>query len=122
MKCKYCQAELEEGSTVCPECGMDNAEMPELEVAGCENNAEMPEQEAPAEEAILETSEQGKEKKAGKILKIVLASVAGVVLLAMLAWVVYYGVTGSFLPKENDLYYKDSYIADLSTAAKVTKF
>ena len=25
-KCKYCQAELPEGATVCPECGKDNAE------------------------------------------------------------------------------------------------
>ena len=24
--CKYCQAELEEGSTVCPGCGKDNAD------------------------------------------------------------------------------------------------
>lgn len=26
MKCKFCGAELEEGKTLCPDCGKDNAE------------------------------------------------------------------------------------------------
>ena len=26
MKCKYCQSELEEGVTLCPACGKENAE------------------------------------------------------------------------------------------------
>ena len=25
-KCKYCQAELPEGTTICPDCGKDNKE------------------------------------------------------------------------------------------------
>ena len=112
MKCKYCQAELEEGSTVCPECGMDNLVVPAMETnegtESWEQNAGNPEQE--------------KKSGAGKILKIILAGAAALVLLAALAGVVHYGVTGSFLPKANDLYCKDSYVMDTETAAKLQKF
>lgn len=112
MKCKYCQAELEEGSTVCPECGMDNLVVPAMETnegtESWEQNAGNPEQE--------------KKSGAGKILKIILAGAAALVLLTALAGVVHYGVTGSFLPKANDLYCKDSYVMDTETAAKLQKF
>ncbi len=44
-KCKFCEAELEEESTLCPQCGKDNAELTEQE-------------EVPAlEEAVEETEE-----------------------------------------------------------------
>lgn len=49
-KCRFCEAELEENSTVCPECGKDNAEMKE-EVPV----AEEPKAEAPAQKGILMT-------------------------------------------------------------------
>lgn len=62
MKCKYCQAELESNSSVCPECGKDNL------------------------------------KDSLKPLKIVALSLTCVVMLVLLAGMVHYGVTGSFLP------------------------
>ena len=62
MKCKFCQAELEANSSVCPECGKDNL------------------------------------KDNLKVLKIVTLSLTCVVMLVLLAGIVHYGVTGSFLP------------------------
>ena len=44
MKCKYCQQELEKGTTLCPDCGRDNKEIQEFEVV-------MVEGEIPAEPA-----------------------------------------------------------------------
>lgn len=47
-KCKFCEAELEEGVTLCPSCGKDNAE----EIQAEETSAE----EAVSEEAVEETA------------------------------------------------------------------
>ena len=93
MQCKYCQAELEEGTAVCPNCG--------------------------------ESQDESKVTKRLKTMKILLASVVGAILLVLLAGVVHYGVTGSFLPKKNDLYYKNSYsvsLEKLDTAAGSKSF
>ena len=46
MKCKYCEAELEEGVTLCPACGKDNAE----------ETAQLPEDETVTEQAAAECS------------------------------------------------------------------
>lgn len=46
-KCKFCQAELEENSTVCPACGKDNAEH---EMASAQEPVEAPAAEPTAEE------------------------------------------------------------------------
>lgn len=62
MKCKFCQAELESNSSVCPACGKDN----------------------------LKDNLKG--------LKITALVLTCVVMLVLLAGLVCYGVTGSFLP------------------------
>lgn len=62
MKCKYCQAELESNSSVCPACGKDN----------------------------LKDNLKG--------LKIVTLVLVCLVMLVLLAGLVCYGVTGSFVP------------------------
>ena len=59
-KCKFCQEELAEGSTVCPHCGKDNA--PETETV---TPAEEVSEEDPAEEIYAdetETTEEPEEK------------------------------------------------------------
>ncbi len=48
-------------------------------------------------------------KDSSKVLKIVLATVGVVAILAVLVCAVLYGMGISFLPRENDIYYKDSY-------------
>lgn len=47
MNCKYCNAELEEGSTVCPACGEDNQDFTPVETAPLEEPVET----APLEES-----------------------------------------------------------------------
>ncbi len=89
MQCKYCQAELEEDLTVCPNCG----------------------------EALVEQKDPA---KPWRITLIVVSCLTGLLLLALLAGVVHYGITGSFFPKENNLYTKDSYSVtqeELSTSS-----
>ena len=78
MFCKFCGAELEEDITLCANCGRDNAEQP------AEN------------------------KKKIDVRKIVLAAVSGVLLLALLVGMLYYGRYGRIFPK-NDIFYKENY-------------
>ena len=90
MKCKYCQAELEDGVNVCPVCGKEQEPVEETPVA-----------EAVAEEAAVEV-EEVKEAAAPEIKegikatpgKIALAIVAGVVVLALLVAMVVSGLDG----------------------------
>lgn len=100
-KCKFCQAELEEGSTVCPGCGKDNAQAePEteetavVEVEEAAQQEQTAEETAPAEEAAEEQTVPVEEKKEepkkkatpGKIAAAVVAVVVlAAVLIALLA-------------------------------------
>ena len=54
--CKYCSAELEEGNTICPGCGKDNAQVEQEETLNdAPQSVQEPVQES-AEEAVQETS------------------------------------------------------------------
>ena len=112
-KCKFCQEELAEGSTVCPHCGKDNA--PETEAVTPaeevteETAAETTETEAPVEEETTETAEQPAAEEAPAETpeapktapwKIVAAVAAVVVLVAALAALVIGGVKGGKTPAE----------------------
>ena len=118
-KCKFCQEELAEGSTVCPHCGKDNAPETETETVTSaeevseEAAAEKTEAEAPAEEETVETTEEptaeeatveatAETPEAPKTApwKIVAAVAAVVVLIAVLAALVIGGVKGGKTPAE----------------------
>lgn len=107
-KCKFCQGELEENTTLCPHCGKDNAQLPEEPEAPVapvtENTEETPQQET----TITEEETSGKEaqeesapaeektpvvegKKASPAL-IAVAVAAVVVLLAALTALVLMGL------------------------------
>ena len=103
MKCKFCFAELEEDVTVCPACGKS-----------LEEPAEAPAEEETAE-VLAEESAQP-EKKKSKALKIVVAAVAGLVLVAVLLLAVLYGsginlksISAFFGFTEAEIDYKNSY-------------
>ena len=85
MNCKKCNAELEEGTRICPECGMNQAE------------AEATENATPAENAV--PAEVKAEKKEPKMvpLRMVLAIAAIAVLAAVFFVVIFTGLPG----KEN---------------------
>ena len=90
MICKFCNASLEEGVTLCPECGKENAE--ELETVAAEEVAveEIPAEEAVAEETPVEASE-APAKKSALWVKI-LAAVGALALAAVLIGAVIYGI------------------------------
>lgn len=107
MKCKFCNAGMKKGTEVCPFCGKKQFD--------------------PPVEVVEETP-----KKKIKTWQIVVASVAAVVLLLSLTVVVYWSVIGVesfnegvqsivnlFVPRENDVFYKDSYtVSDKKAVAK----
>lgn len=101
MKCKYCEAELEENNPICPNCGRDNAASQEVYVeVPAEESQEVPvevpaeePQELPAEER--EAAPEAREKAKMSASKLALVIVAGVVLLAVLVSVILLG-TGVF--------------------------
>ena len=100
MKCKFCNAELEEGATVCPACG--------------------------------ESVEERPAKKKIRVWQIILMCVAGLVLLLSLTVAIYWtiigvesfdegikSITSLFIPRENNVFYKDSYsVSDEKAASK----
>lgn len=109
-KCKFCQAELEEDSLICPSCGGDNSPASDAEPAAVEETTAV-EETAPveaAEEAAAseqtppaETAEASDEPQSAPIKegikspgKIVLAVAAVVVLLAVLIALVVAGTKG----------------------------
>lgn len=92
MKCKFCDAELEDGNSVCPACGRDN-QVPEEAATGEPPVEETREPEAPTPDAL--PAEEAKEapippKKGmtpGKIALIVTLSVVALALVVALVLV-----------------------------------
>ena len=119
MNCKYCQAPLEEESTVCPVCGKEQdalipEETPEIPAEEISEETavivETEETEASEEtEAPEEAAKPAPKKKTWiKVTAIVLC----VVLLLGLGTGIWYGINGGFAPRANDLHAKDSYTVD----------
>ena len=101
MKCKYCQAELEEGVTLCPACGKEQDAAEETPVTEVEEPVAETEEivAAEAEETLAEEVEEPaapeiKEGIKATPGKIALAIVAGVVVLALLVALVVSGIDG----------------------------
>ena len=100
MKCKYCQAELEEGVTLCSICGKEQetaeetpvAEMEEASAVEVEETAVT--EETPAEEAEKPAATEIKEGIKATPGKIALAIIAGVVVLALMILLVFSGIDG----------------------------
>lgn len=92
MNCKFCNAEMEEESTLCPACGKDNAETEEtcqvddeVMVAGdveLEASEEAQAVEVPAEKPVPEPKERRK-MTSGKLAVIYVAVLAVIAVLAV---------------------------------------
>ena len=96
MNCKFCNAELEEGLTLCPACGQENAEDVTEMAAAEELTQEFTEEElaeAAMEAVAEETAEEVTEpaKKTPAWVKI-LAIVGAVALAAVLGVAVFFGI------------------------------
>ena len=94
MKCKYCQAELEEGVTLCPACGKEQEVVEETPVVEAEETVAV---ETEAAETQVEATPEIKEGLKATPGKIALAITAGVVVLALLVAIVVSGIDGNLL-------------------------
>lgn len=105
MNCKFCNAQMDEEHKFCPYCGRSQ-----------EENQEQPEELIPADaEQVLETV---KEKKQGKVWKLILAIAGGVVALGVLAVVLLYAFGVKLTPRPNDVYKMDAYTVENEKAVK----
>ena len=91
MNCKFCQAELTEGESLCPACGKENT----LEVV--EEITETPVEETPVEETPVESTEAPAEEPAAapqkkNVLMTVFAVIGVLALVVVLVGAVLYGV------------------------------
>ena len=139
MKCKFCEAELEEGVTVCPTCGADQSDETQQQdvVAPVEETAETVEAAAPdvAEEAPADTAEEAvqsedvppavhveetpkKKSKKKLVWAIIGASLASLIVLAALAIILLYAFGVDLRPRPNDIHKKDVYTVADSKAEK----
>lgn len=127
MNCRKCQAEMEEGVTLCPVCGEDHTqdeirpadlheeEIPEhMEEMPCEHMVETTGEHTEQEDDEVPAEEPKKTKKSG--WKVGVAVACCVVLLAALALGVFYGINGGFQLKENNILYKESYTVNAEKA------
>lgn len=118
MKCKFCQAELEEDVTVCPVCGMAQEAAEETAVE------ELPAEEIQAEESVAEEVAEVTEIKEGIKAtpgKIALAIVAGVVVLALLVAMVVSGIDGDLFKSTEETLPSEEAVAATEAAEPATE-
>ena len=126
MKCKYCEAELEEGVTVCPACGAQlTEEEPAHTVQEQPVAEEMPEQpaveevpELPVVEAAPEQPAPQPSKPKVKVWQVIVGVVASLIVLAALAIVLLTAFGVDLRPAPNDIHKKDAYTVSDEKAAK----
>jgi len=117
MKCKYCNAELEEGVILCPVCGKENLQEDQNEQIVAEET--VVEEVAAEEEAAAEMPEEEKKAKGlSKTAKIALAAVGGVLALGVIVCAVL--LLLGFRFRANDIQYKDKYTVSDSKAEQET--
>lgn len=109
MKCKFCDAELPEGITLCPACGKENLEdAVEIPAESMEETAEANEETVEVNEETVEVTEEAADipaeepaeapkKKAPKWL-MALAVVGAVAITAVLGIAIYFGIKSSAPP------------------------
>lgn len=137
MNCKYCQAELEENSAICPACGKNQEEeTPAVEelVEAAPTAEETVETEATTGEELTETvagenqedaapetpaeeTEEVPARKPKTWVKVT-AIIGCVVVFFGLLTSIWYGINGQLLPRANDVNYKDCYAAEDDKAVK----
>ena len=119
MNCKFCDALLEEGVTVCPNCGKEQEEVvettPEIEPEEIMEETPILESEEIAQE-LPEEQETIPAKKGSKWWQIVLSCIGGLALLGVLAFAVLRGMGIKLNMPKNDITRKASYTEEKEEA------
>ena len=91
MNCKFCQAELEEGVTLCPACGQENQPEEELPVAEVTEEAAAEDTVGEVTEAVEEEAPARKKLTSGKLAVIYICIIEQktVILADMSFWIKY---------------------------------
>ena len=85
MNCKFCQAELEEGSSICPACGRDNDAVEVAPIEQAPETAEQSPKEAPEKTPDEKKPPQdGSRMTAGKLTLIIALAVVAVAIVVAL--------------------------------------
>lgn len=135
MECKFCHAQMEEGTTLCPACGRDNAEAPETaapeapvetaedtaaetapETASNAEAAPETEEAIGAEETPEEPAPAPKKKKGGVIALCVILAVAVAGVLAYFFGA--FDMIGKSGMGKNDVTVKSSYTSDAAAQSR----
>lgn len=130
MNCKFCNAELEEGMDMCPQCGKELKEQePQIQSVGENSSVETldecfqdtcsEEQVISCEEVAEEALETVKPKKC--LWKTLLIALCSILLLGILVVAILYGMGINLKPHSNDFQYKGSYTVEEADAVKVAK-
>lgn len=112
MICKKCGQEMPEVGGFCPFCGEPKAVEEELltEQVTEETEAITEETELAEESEAIEETAAPKQKI--KLWQLIAIIAGGIVLLAVLVGAVLYAMGVDLKPRENDIYFKDSYTVD----------
>ena len=124
MKCKFCEAELEEGMKFCPSCGGAQEDTAQEQAPAAVEEPVVAEEAVVAESVAMEepanTSEKAtseadvqapvqNQKPKVKVWQIIIGVFASVIVLAALAIVLLTAFGVDLRPKPNDLHKKDVY-------------
>ncbi len=111
MNCKHCDAPLEEGTVICPVCGMALEETVEQVLPATEEMVEDVTEvavEETAEEVTEETTVEEQEEtpavRKPKVWQWIAIAVGGLVALALLAFAILYALDVDILPSGNESY------------------
>lgn len=114
MLCNKCGQEMPEIGDFCPFCGAPKGEQVLTEEVISEEvvSEEAVSEETAGEEIVPEEVTEQEPPKKKKLWPIILMIAGGVVLLAILALAILYGMGVDLKPRENDVLYKDSYTVE----------
>lgn len=119
MNCKFCNAEMKDGELICPDCGKENTEHTEtVSTQMPEFSAEEIGEGMPFVQELDGENENRESKPKRKLWQIILAVACCAALMVALVVLVLQGMGIDLSPRENNVFYKNSYTVSDKTAVR----